>query len=120
MKTLKFKEEPSLDQLAGLEINGHAFVKTEVGANTMFNTTIFHIVIPEAFRFVTNLEVLNSQGEFYLVATQALTRSWEYWEMERDQAIHRINFNDDDKTGDKMQIIVDELLRRDLVEWEEI
>lgn len=119
MKSLEFKSIPTLDQLAGLEVNGHPFKVTDPNAYTMFKTTMFHMEIPGTFRFGTNLEIMTHEGNVHLLATRSYSSDWKHHEMSQEDAIHRLNFNDKNKTGDKVQKIVDELLQRGLVEWVE-
>lgn len=111
-KSLLFHKQPTLDELAGLEINGSKFVE---GEGYIFDGIILHI--RETFRFQTKLEVAElMDGRFMLVATQFLSRGPDLWEM--DAAFSRIG-NNSPEIAAQMRQLSDALINRGLAYWSE-
>lgn len=113
-KTLKFKKEPKLSDLEGLNINGARFERDN---SMVIRGDVVLMNIPNTFRFQTNLEIVDTiDGDWFMIMTQFLTRGPEYWEMER--AFERIGFRNPEIEG-QMRLLCDELIKKDLAYWEE-
>ncbi len=113
-KRLVFKNDPTLEDLKGLEINGKSFEKRE--GHFTKNGIVLHV--PETFRFGSCFEIVYSvDRKPILVLTQFLTRGLEYWDM--GDAFGRIEFRDPEIER-QLRNIVDQMVSRELAYWEEL
>lgn len=105
------KETVTADDLAGLEVNGHRF---ECGKPNLAGLKGWTMRIPETFRFKSEIIFGSTSGD-YLYLGQMLTRWPEFWS--GDEAISRISFRDE-KIGDQIKVLFDELVTSGVCEWE--
>lgn len=112
-KILRFNNQPKLNDLEGLNINGSYF---ENGKGYMqSNGVVMHIL--NTFRFQTKLEIVEAtDGKYNMIMTQFLTRGFELWEME--EAFSRIGFRNPEIEV-QMRLLCNELIKKGLAYWEE-
>lgn len=111
VKILRFKKEPNLLDLEGLQVNGASF---EQGKSFFQQTETIIMDIPNVFRFSTKLEVYKGDEHCDLILVQFLTRGPEYWEM--DDSFRRIGFRNPE-IETQFRALCEALINKDLAYW---